>query len=542
MESSSLDGAFLSPESTVTSLLSSSGHLRSCLEVPEHNTTFRYKYKLYDSASAALNAYIADFNNSHLKEKLLTGNLNASHHFPSTASRPRVARLKNHDVLREHLTDRELDFLRLPDNSHLQSVNQDRVSMTTDELLSIPYDGSMPVTHTSAFIQGLFSQLLDSQPSASSRPANRSWNRSHSMPTVPELSQQHASPTRSFRKTKSIVCLPRSRRPQSPHVVARSDRMEPSSSLHLPHWLTSNNSDMDSSEVSVPRLKYPPWIQCCDVSEPAGASEAELWDRHAAASRLQAPSWVAELEDEEDPDGTISQVNGQQTLRNLRLQFAEQISLLAAERSSSSMKETLLRDNRMELLIQKADQVLNSLSRGCGAAERPPDPADTSTQPFTQDVPPPDTHPPLCFSSSHCQQDSSEVAAGGTTTPLEVRELQAQPHYSHHGNNLLKQPGPAEALKQVLFRLQAVEAELQHHQQPKASLSPSVDGPLQQEAEPEPRPDGLSLQRALHHLTHLKALVEEPRKEPGKNDKEEVEKDEDEGRYSSLSTDGFRCI
>lgn len=40
---------------------------------------------------------------------------------------------------------------------------------------------------------------------------------------------------------------------------------------------------MDSSEVSVPRLKYPPWIQCCDVSEPAGASEAELWDRHGTA-------------------------------------------------------------------------------------------------------------------------------------------------------------------------------------------------------------------------------------------------------------------
>ncbi|TNM92441.1 hypothetical protein fugu_019453 [Takifugu bimaculatus] len=180
----------------------------------------------------------------------------------------------------------------------------------------------------------------------------------------------------------------------------------------------------------------------------------------------------------------------------------------------------------MELLIQKADQVLNSLSRGCGAAERPPDPADTSTQPFTQaDVPPPDTHPPAVLFF--------------ITLPT---RFFAQPHYSHHGNNLLKQPGPAEALKQVLFRLQAVEAELQHHQQPKASLSPSVEGPLQQEAEPEPRPDGLSLQRALHHLTHLKALVEEPRKEPGKNDKEEVEKDEDEGRYSSLSTDGFRCI
>lgn len=59
--------------------------------------------------------------------------------------------------------------------------------------------------------------------------------------------------------------------------------MQPSSSLHLPHWLTSNNSDMDSSEVSVPRLKYPPWVQCCDVSEPDGASETELWDRHGTA-------------------------------------------------------------------------------------------------------------------------------------------------------------------------------------------------------------------------------------------------------------------
>lgn len=43
-------GDFLSPESTVTSLLSSSGHLRSSLLVPEHNTTVRYRDKV-DSAS-----------------------------------------------------------------------------------------------------------------------------------------------------------------------------------------------------------------------------------------------------------------------------------------------------------------------------------------------------------------------------------------------------------------------------------------------------------------------------------------------------------
>lgn len=42
----------------------------------------------------------------------------------------------------------------------------------------------------------------------------------------------------------------------------------------------------------------------------------------------------------------------------------------------------------------------------------------------------------------------------------------------------MKQPGQAEALKQVLFKLQAVEAELQ--QQQKASVSPAVEIPEQQ--------------------------------------------------------------
>lgn len=40
-----------------------------------------------------------------------------------------------------------------------------------------------------------------------------------------------------------------------------------------------------------------------------------------------------------------------------------------------------------------------------------------------------------------------------------------------HENSIWKQPGPVEALKQMLFRLQAVEAELQRQQQPPAALT-----------------------------------------------------------------------
>lgn len=54
METSSVASSALSPESTVTSLLSRSGHLRSSLVVPEHNTTFRYRDKVQFCCFAVL--------------------------------------------------------------------------------------------------------------------------------------------------------------------------------------------------------------------------------------------------------------------------------------------------------------------------------------------------------------------------------------------------------------------------------------------------------------------------------------------------------
>ena len=84
-----------SPESTVTSLLASSGHLRSSLALhPEPLFTVRYKDKDFESASAALDAYIADFERSELKRsptriQLLTDR--------STSSFPIRSRVRNKD-------------------------------------------------------------------------------------------------------------------------------------------------------------------------------------------------------------------------------------------------------------------------------------------------------------------------------------------------------------------------------------------------------------------------------------------------------------
>ncbi|XP_070707076.1 lung adenoma susceptibility protein 2 isoform X2 [Pempheris klunzingeri] len=539
MESSSCVDDCLSPESTVTSLLSSSGHLRSSLLAPGHNPTFRYGDKNYDSASAALDDYIADFEKSRVNRESLTGRLVLPHSRPSVPSRPKVSNLRNKDVLRENLTDRELDFLKLPVSSLHHRSNRDRLSMTTDELLSIPYDGSMPVTHTSAFIKGLFSQSGASQPCPScSQPAHR-LSSSHA---TPRLSHHHPHPSRTPRGSRcrgragtatlkpdvdmsSVSCY------RSAHRAAGSEWQGPSSSLHLPLWFTSNKADMDCSGItSVPDLKYPAWIKHCDTSEPPPPTESELWDEQdvppPAAPGTTAPSWVAELEDD-DPDQTPAQVDSQQTLRDLRLQFAEQISSLTAERQSSDIMETLFRDNRIEALIQKADHVLNSLSQSSGGADSIADPV-SCTNYVEEAVGALNTEELLMSSSSHGHGSHLDSAAAvGITEALTDRGAQAQ-GCSVHGNTVFKQPGPVEALKQMLFRLQAVEAELQRQQQQQqpSSGAPTVADRLQRGQTPRPEGEaelesfsgGPSLQRALCYLSRLKVLLEEPREPKEKYD------------------------
>ncbi|KAL0163468.1 hypothetical protein M9458_042864, partial [Cirrhinus mrigala] len=64
----------MSPESSVTSLLATSGHLQSSLH-PEPIPTIKYRDKHYVSASEALDAYITDFQRSLRDSDTTTGKL-----------------------------------------------------------------------------------------------------------------------------------------------------------------------------------------------------------------------------------------------------------------------------------------------------------------------------------------------------------------------------------------------------------------------------------------------------------------------------------
>ncbi|XP_037121388.1 lung adenoma susceptibility protein 2 isoform X1 [Syngnathus acus] len=503
MESTSPLSDMVSPESTVTTLLSSSGHFRSSLFSSEFNTTFRYRDKEYDSASAALEAYIADFDRSQNIES--SERLILPQSPLSTPRRPRMSTHRNKSVLRERLTDREVAYLTLPVSSLRHRDNRDRLSMTTDELLSIPRDGSMPVTHTTAFIQGRLSQSVASQARVSSNAGHRTGEHTEQNISHPHLSRNCSScrckgePKVSTLKpdVPFVRCL------TCAHRGTRAEQLLLSSPSRLQCRYSGNKADLGHTGIS----SVSDWIQDCDLTEPRLPSDVDLCDTLASITR--ASSWLADTED--NPGKTANQLS----LKDLRLQFAEQISWIASERKSSDITESLVRDNRLESLIQKADEVLNSLSQRFGGAESL---ADSELN--REEMKRCSTPPPLPIHSKG-------------TADVKTRTLSVETKKDcSRDSTISQQPGPLEALKQMMFRLQAVEVELHRQQHPPVARTCSKGSQSRPESEAEQALSGAtSLQRALHHLSRLKLLLEAPR------GKHEEEKDIDEGRYSSSSAD-----
>ncbi|KAJ8338831.1 hypothetical protein SKAU_G00356170 [Synaphobranchus kaupii] len=450
-----------SPESTVTSLLASSGHLKSSLS-SDSASSIRYRDRQYESATEALDAYIADFQRSLRAPEMPTGRLQ----LPKDPITPILSgtRFRNKDVLKENLTDGELDFLNLPVGP--QQRDPDSLSLTTDDLLILPTDGSMPVTRTSAYLTQRMAYPLG-----------------------------HSSSSR---------------------------------------WLTSLKSDMDFSGVtSIPEQTYPTWLRDCEATSGRVGHRAALGKLGRSRTfppSPKAPSWLGELEELQgdteshlraarsvsqepgDSATTLREEAGQPTLRELRLEFAEQLASVE-ERERDAHYDKPFRDDKIESLILKAEKALTSPSLGHGrhAAK------DGRGSPHTEDILDLDRswdNPPVTF--------KSPVPVGGAEDQLNVnkpgasRKMEATASGSS-GYSSRKHPGPVEALKQMLFSLQAVEQRVTQKQEGKtqdaSTLETKTPGPLEIadpcEEDYESAPGGQSLQRALHHLGRLKSLVDD---------------------------------
>ncbi|KAK7143004.1 hypothetical protein R3I93_014228 [Phoxinus phoxinus] len=419
-----------SPESSVSSLLATSGRLRSSIH-PEPVSSIRYKDKHYASASQALDAYICDF---HRGVRDSAGALE----LPEPLAKPHP---RSRDVLKTSLTDGELNFLNIP----VGKRGSDRLSVTTDDLLALPNDGSLPVTRTSA----LLSRSGSSFPSGMSfSSSSRSHKRSSRRPAPPANRDWESFPV------DDLLMGLRSHRQAPPPNALLANQTHPPDTLRstcLPRWMTSQKCEMDfSGMTSVPDRKDPLWLRQCE--DPS--------DGHQSDRPLTVPSWVRELE--ESSRDTQASANG----------HPYDISSLMLNASPLGLCEPLNTSGETETLD-----------------------ADRSWD-----------NPPVAF--------KSPVPVGGADEPQPPEELHRSKSAGScsSGYSSRKHPGPVEALKHMLFRLQAVQHDISQSHACSGARTlerETLEPDPQEQTEETAMGSGGSLQRALHHLDRLKTLVDD---------------------------------
>ncbi|XP_018603876.2 lung adenoma susceptibility protein 2 isoform X1 [Scleropages formosus] len=469
-----------SPESTVTLLLASSGRLKSSL-FNDSTKTIRYKDREYESATEALDAYIEDFQRSLGTTESTMGEIYLRK--DASTSVLTQASYRNKDVLKEKLTDLELDYLNLPVGSPKRQ--SDCLSLTTDDLLVLPSDGSLPITHTSAFLTESENYPL----------GHRSYSRSYNSSSCLQQQSQNLLVSKETVERRSH-CKDQDRKDFYPlrdrakkRLNLQTSFMSPlhsgqrkltgaNTSYQYPRWLTSGKSLMNFSGVtSIPSLTYPMWLKDFDMpadSNDYRTTQKKLQHTDTMGSPLKVPSWLAELEasyselwknsqwsqsgDKQKNLRTYCEEADHQTLRNLRRDFAEQVA--TAEENSTTYNKPFC-DDKIESLILKAEKVLKSPSLGLSSLT-----SKSVSSPHTEDVLDADRpwdNPPVTF--------KAPVPIGGAEDHLNVKTpVRRQPendlsdaeavHSCSSGYSSRKHPGPVEALKQMLFSLQGVEQQV----------------------------------------------------------------------------------
>ncbi|KAJ8260495.1 hypothetical protein COCON_G00162180 [Conger conger] len=485
--------------------------------------SIRYRDREYESASEALDAYIADFQRSLRTPEVSTGRLQLPKDpVPPILSR---TRFRNKDVLRERLTDGELDFLNLPVGP--QRREPDSVSLTTDDLLILPTDGSMPITRTSAYL----TQHLAYHSSTS-----RSL-RSQDLLASQGASQRRRAQGRAPGGEDFLGSQP-NRQPRRSHQTQRGPP-DAGSSSHYPRWLTSLKSDMDFSGVtSIPDQTYPTWLRDCEETAGRKSAFGKLGHSRTFPPSPKAPSWLGVLEEapyeelqggsetllrgghsarEEPGDhaNVLTEEAGSPTLRELRVECADPLAFVEEmEREREAQYDKPIRDDRIESLILKAEKALESSHHAGKAGGCSPHTEDILDLDRSWDNPPVTFKPPVPVGGAEDQLNVNKP--GGT------REMEAAASTSS-GYSSRKHPGPVEALKQMLFSLQAVEQRVTQRQEGKLQDTSTPEtqhpGPPEEHllacsmSDPcedyENAPGGQSLQRALLHLGRLKNLVED---------------------------------
>ncbi|XP_062984768.1 lung adenoma susceptibility protein 2 [Elgaria multicarinata webbii] len=498
-------GQVYSPESTVSSLLENCSLNRNSDSFNSHSP-IHYKDKLYRSASQALEAYIEDFDLSLASPDIRPGKISISQCTPkdfrssrdSFSHKYALRNLKQHAILGSvapHLRRK---------NAH----EPDILSLTTDDLLAFPADGSVPFTRIAALRPATKNNNIARKSLTASTAYAHHWTSSFGNKEELNFPENLAVSTSSKDSSRKVRTQHKFHKYDSglsaKEQVIEHENLESVLHKNYPRWLTSQKSDLGISEISsIPDFKYPIWL-----------TSHNLLSDSSNESSTQAPAGESHPGDRSNTFGS----SGHSGVLDLQHKHSSQTncqyeipSVCFAAQDLREYKH-LFRDGD-ELLLQKVRRTLES------SAEELTKVLKNDGSPCTVDVLEAERSwdnvpfglkspvPVCCEEEENALQCPKASIVNGF---LEDCLKNDRPESTFSGGN---HHGPVEALKLMLFNLQAVQHSFNQNKTPgqKEEFKKTLDEELEFKlCGHDVIPVRKSLQRALHHLSRLKGLVEDP--------------------------------
>uniref|UniRef100_H0WXK0 Chromosome 18 open reading frame 54 n=1 Tax=Otolemur garnettii TaxID=30611 RepID=H0WXK0_OTOGA len=515
-----------SQESSVSSLLASCSLGGS--NSSNSDGSFCYKNKLYRSASQALQAYIDDFDLSRLYPGASPGKINLDEassnmpHFSNCIYKPNGA-FENPDH-KKH--SKSLAHRR-------QSINDiDSISLTTDDLLKLPADGSFSFTYVG--------------PGHRISKKKKKCNGKLGLSDIEKNSnfQEPSTPMGKDNLIIPAVCAningKQCGRLKNPKLVNRTNKCVSESSLsfpkkssfkdsskhnlenNYPRWLTSQKSDLSVSGItSIPDFKYPVWLHNQDLL-PDGknqrvykiSKEDPQSFRHSYQAQRTSPlrNKLDCFEYSFEPSNFSDILSDDKELVNEYKRDFEHSpqcqckNPLLPGQSAEPFSEL---GDKIQLLILKAKR---NLEQCTGQSPQPMKKDDSPCSLDKLEAERSWENVPVMFKSPVPVNSDDSPQSSRVKYSKEVLEEflnDDSPSCTLSGG---KHHGPVEALKQMLFNLQAVQ---ESFNQNKATATKEE---IKQAAEDDYAklqlkenmiPITRSLQKALHHLSRLRELVDD---------------------------------
>lgn len=490
--------------------------------------SFQFKNKLYSSASQALQAYIDDFELSQTHPDASAGEMDIGKGFTNM-------RQFSSSIYKPDKAFENLDHIKHSNSLNLANRREtfndiDSVSLTTDDLLKLPADGSLAFT--------------------SVRPGHRVGKKNKkcigrlgSLNTEQNPNLQESSTTmgKDNLVTPVIYTYKNGKqcgRLKNPKLVNRTnkciyesslsfskksslkDSSEHSAEKNYPRWLTSQKSDLNVSGItSIPDSKYPVWLHNQDLLPDANSQrvyrtfeEDQCSPRHSyqaqRTSRLMNKSDCFEYSFE--PSNFSDSFNVDKGLVNKYKCDSENSQCQCENPLLPGQTKKPFSGDKIELLILKAKRNLEQCTEESPRSiEKDDSPCsldkleaerswDNIPVPFKSPVPVNSEHSPPQSSRAKCvnhvfedflnDDDQSCTLSGG----------------KHHG--------PVEALKQMLFNLQAVQESFNQNKstEPEEEIKQISEEDFSTlQLKESMIPITKSLQKALHHLSRLRDLVDD---------------------------------